>query len=356
MGCAKANDTGDNSPPDLKQYIDIGINETFQHPGYCEYCTQSNVNCGNNNEFVGAGNSGSKCKCRALCTDGCCRKLCKRVAYSGDPTECCQRGGPSYYLDNNNIVRTCDPIYRKANWKNNKCDHALTDYCKKGDNLFGETCRAWVTTFQPVGLVSEKSSNGYVDSTILEVCNRKEYATKDECACIVSANEVRQKLPSANNLPVQCMYNKCANNPRAYKTTSMLAPCNIVNCEMNINDMEIVAGDPASFNVGFSQLCGKELAKAIEDEEPTTPENGGSSPPTNKPTTPTNPPTNKPTTPTNPPNPKNPSTPPDKPLNKGSSSVGDFFKNYWYWFLIIIIIIIIIIVVVVVMKKKKKKI
>jgi hypothetical protein len=304
MGCVGPNDTGDNSAPNLANYVDVKIGETFEHPGYCNYTTESSVNCGTNGEFQRAGNSDSGCTCRSLCTDGCRRKLCKRVSYSGNADECCRRGGPTYYMDGN-IVRTCDPEYRRGSWLNHKCDAALSTYCKSGGNLFNDTCRAWVTTFQPVGQIDKSIGNGSVDGVILDVCNRPEYANNEECGCVVGANEIRTKLPTANNLPVQCMYNKCANAPRAYRTTPMLAPCNITNCSMDITDQQIVANDPTNFTVGFTQLCGS----AVADETAKNPTGAGTDTDTTQ---------------------------------------QSFFQKYWIWIAVIVVIIIIIIILILV--------
>jgi len=247
MGCACATCRGENNnTPDMVKYVN---NDRFTHPGYCDYVSESNVNCGNNGEFVRDGNGVGKCKCRALCTDGCYRKQCKRVLYSGDLTKCCTEGGSDYYKDGN-VVRTCDPAYRVKNWGDRKCDDAMDVYCRQGNNLFGNACRNWVTTFNKL------PGSGTVDNVLLDVCNRAENKNKLECNCITAAKEVRELLPSAQNLPVQCMMNKCANNPHAYRTTSQMGPCNITNCQMDIRDAQIVARDPKTFTVKFTQICG----------------------------------------------------------------------------------------------------
>lgn len=266
-GCAGATDTGKNDAPDMTKYVNLKTGERFTHPNYCEYCTESKVNCGNNGEFTRDGNGSGKCKCRGLCNDGCCRKACKRTSYSGTAEECCKLGGPAYYKDSKGIVRTCDPVYRSGEWGKKTCDETMVKYCKEGTNLFGTTCRQWVTTFQPIGQYDRATVNGSVDDVILEVCNRPENKDKDECGCVVAANTVRLKLPSANDLPVQCMMNQCANNPRAFRTSTQLAPCNIVNCEMNINDMKIVAGDTDTFSPGFSQMCGNAAVEKEAEQE-----------------------------------------------------------------------------------------
>lgn len=300
--CVKANYTGDNFSPNMKQYVDLKIGQNFTHPGYCEYCTTSSVNCGNNGEFIPNGNSGGKCKCRALCTDGCCRKNCKRVTYSGSASECCQRGGPSYYVDNQGIVRTCDPTYRSNNWENKPCDQIMKNYCKQGDNLFGSACRQWVTTYQPTGNLSNAVGNGAVDDVILDVCNRPENASRSECGCIVAANVVRTKLPDASDVPVQCLVNSCANNPGAYRTTDQMQPCDVVNCQISLDDVKVITGDNSVFNMNFAQNCYK---KSV-------------------------------------PNGPNIPFPPDVPTST-KDKIAEMFKEYWYLVLIFIFILMIII-------------
>lgn len=316
-GCVDANFTGDNPAPDLTQQTGLTIGQSFEHPCYCNYQGQGGQNCGNNGEFQNGGDSATGCKCRSLCTNdpsGCRRKLCKRLSYSGTQANCCNKGGVDYYMDGS-TVRTCDPVYRKNNWSNLKCNTSLKDFCSQGNNLFTDTCRAWVTTFSTQG----KTGNGDVDTAILAVCNRPENATREECACVVAANEVKQKLPSATGLAVQCIYNKCVNNPSAFRTATMLGPCNVVNCEMNINDMNIVAHDPANFSVSLVQSCGQSAAA-----------NPPQTPPATTPTSPSNP-----TTPTSP-------TTPTTTTTSTTTTVTTFVQNYWIWIMIIIIIMVMI--------------
>lgn len=254
-GCVSAGYTGDNFSPDMTQYVNLHIGQNFTHPGYCDYCTESSVNCGNNGEFVSNGNSGEHCKCRALCTDGCCRKQCRRINYSGTIDRCCQLGGPSYYVDPSGIVRTCDPTYHANNWGKKPCDQVMKNYCRQGDNLFGSACRQWVTTYQPTGELSNAVGNGAVDNVILDVCNREENQNRTECGCVVAANIVRQKLPDANDIPVQCMVNSCANNPGAYRTSNQLQSCDVVNCQISLNDVNVITGNNSIFNMNFAQQC-----------------------------------------------------------------------------------------------------
>jgi len=275
MGC---NGNGDNYMPDLTQYVNLNIGETFDHAGYCgkadkDTGNEGPVNCGTNGEFGYGGNQDVSCKCEGACGNALCRrKKCKRNRFSGDPYQCCSRGGIDYYNDGQ--IRTCDFSYRRNNFASGKCDLSFETYCAEGENLFGTTCRNWITAVTD----GQKKGNGSVDTVLFTVCNRPENATKPECGCIVAANKLKQDFPTSNDIPVQCMYNDCANNPLAFRASTQIGDCNIVHCEMTIDDLEIIAGNPEEFDVDFVQQCSN------TQEEPSTPSpdnggGGGSAPP-----------------------------------------------------------------------------
>uniref|UniRef100_A0A6C0LTV8 Uncharacterized protein n=1 Tax=viral metagenome TaxID=1070528 RepID=A0A6C0LTV8_9ZZZZ len=259
--CASADDTGDNYAPNLAEKVNLKIGESFTHPGFCEYRVGDNdtlkkVNCGNNGEFVPNGYDDSQaCKCRALCNDGCRRRKCKRDNYSGTAEKCCTLGGNSYYAENN-TVKTCDPTYRINNWGNNTCDQYMEKFCKQGNNLFTTPCRQWITTFQPTENNKDARVNGRIDSVLLDVCSRSENASKSECACIVAANEQKEKYPNLNGIPVQCMLNKCINDPAAYRTSSQFTPCNVVNCSIIIDNLDLINNNSGLFDLHIIQNCG----------------------------------------------------------------------------------------------------
>lgn len=268
-GCAPAGDTGKNTAPDMTQYVNLKIGESFTHPTYCQWCTESEVNCGDNKEFVRDGNGTGTCKCQGLCNDGCCRKKCTRTNYSGTVDLCCQNGGADYYKDSKGVVRTCDPTYRATNWKNQTCDKSMNAYCKQGNNLFTTACRQWVTTYQPTGSLSTATGNGSVDDVLIDVCNRPENADRKECGCITAANLIRDEFPDSNNIPAQCLVNSCANTPEAYRTSDQLQPCNVVNCEISVNDLEVIQGDDSTFNLDFAQECSNTSPPATPGTTPT---------------------------------------------------------------------------------------
>ena len=256
-GCVSANYKGEhNNAPDLRRYVDLKIGQTFQHSGYCEYRQYGEkVNCGNNGEFEYGGNSNVGCKCRSACDNSLCRrKLCKRVKYSGTAAKCCQNAGSSYYMEGSR-VRTCDPKYRLANWEKGTCDIHLDKYCKQGDNLFTKNaCKLWVAKFRPTGNLERSLPNGLVDDVINTVCSRDENKNRDECACIVAANNLRKLSPSSNDIPVHCIYNSCANNTKALRVANQLTPCNVVNCEMTIGDIKLLS-EQSGINANFVQNC-----------------------------------------------------------------------------------------------------
>lgn len=326
--CVAIDYTGDNTPPDMAPYAmsHPNIGDRFTHPGFCEYCDGpglSVVNCGTNDEFVPDGNGAGNCTCRFNCYPACCRKACKRNKYTGTTDKCCQAGGPAYYMDGK-IVRTCDPAVRADKWSNKTCDQSMSTYCKQGDNLFTPACRQWVTTFYPAEGTKGVVANGAIDDVILAVCNRPENAGRNECACIVAANEVRLKLPNSNNIPVQCMMNKCANNPAAYRTSSQMTPCNITNCQIDTSDLKIIAGDPNTFNVGFSQNCGT-----------------GSAPST---TTNTGTPSTTSTTGT-----------PSTTSTQSTSAAMTFFKKNWIYLTIGLVVLVILIILIIYFTSGSKK-
>ena len=148
--CAAANDTGDNSNPQSKtpeKYYTVPLDGTFEHPGYCDYIGQSGVNCGGGTEWAYAGD-GSACKCRALCNDGCRKKLCKRIGFNGDPVQCCvqQLGGLGE-------GKTCNPIFING-YKTPDCNTYMDAYCGEGtdgSNFFTPQCQSWFASQRIVG-------------------------------------------------------------------------------------------------------------------------------------------------------------------------------------------------------------
>lgn len=254
-GCAGAFDTGDNSAPDMRKYVDVKIDETFEHPGHCEYCQQGGTNCGSNGEFIYGGNSGTPCKCRALCHDGCCKKLCKRISYSGDISRCCTSGGPDFYIDGTG-VRTCPPNTRAKNFgTSTTCNIPMKIFCSQSNNLFKPACLQWAKA------VARSSAPNDADEVIKTVCMRAENYDKPECACVKAAYELQQKGIDGKQVPAHCIENSCVNEVNALRTSSQLIPCNVVNCQMKIEDIKFILQNKGQFDVKFVQECGNELRK-----------------------------------------------------------------------------------------------
>lgn len=176
------------------------------------------------------------------------------VAYN-----CCSRGGPDSYVKNNGDRVNCPDEYRFKNWKNKTCDQELSSFCGEKTNLFGKTCREWISTFQPIN--GEGVANGSIDAAILSVCRKEENSHRPECACIVGADELRKQLPSASAIPVQCMLNDCSNNPIAFKTSSQLAPCAGTYCSISLKDIEVILGDKSKYTQKIIQSCGNKINK-----------------------------------------------------------------------------------------------
>ncbi len=238
-GCAKALETGVNDAKPTEQYKDLLIGSEYIHPTYCEYAGSGAANCGNTGEFISSGASDQGCKCHALCHDGCRRFKCKRVAFKGDPLECCS--SQKAWLGEG---KTCDPKYR--NYNGSDCDEYMLKYCNENNNFFNNpNCKTWALKRGTVA-----------DKIILDVCRRKENAEKKECACVIAVDEFHSKFKSSTKVPAHCIDNRCTNNSDALKTTDMQTLCNLVNCEMNIEDLKIAQGATGGkYNVNFLQKC-----------------------------------------------------------------------------------------------------
>ncbi len=249
--------TGDNRDPDPTGtlYADVPVDDTFEHPAYCDYITEGRANCGSD-EFVPAGNSETGCACRGLCNDGCRKKLCKRVAYKGDPVKCCITSKKTLGKG-----KTCNPKYRS--YETNDCDAAMDKYCAMGSNLFNNpNCTSWFN-----------QRTEAATATLEKVCDESENIAKPQCGCILARKEMLQKFASGSKVAVECIDNRCTNS--GWKTYQMQQnPCNVVNCEMNITDLKLVANAPVGhYSASFVQECKNEKDKIETGKKivPTTP-------------------------------------------------------------------------------------
>lgn len=248
------NGTGDNSDPDPKGdlYLDVPIGGTFEHPGYCDYNIAGKANC-SSAEFVHAGNSGTKCICNGACEESLCsKKNCRRVSYIGDPTQCCIKSAKTL-----GHGQTCDPKYRS--YANNNCDVAMDQFCRTGDNLFtNPNCVSWF------------NQRGEAATATLEaVCTDPANLDKPQCGCISARKDILSKFPSGSKVAVECIDNRCTNG--GWKTFQMKQnPCNIVNCEMNISDLKLIANAPVgNYSPAFVQQCKNEKDAIESGAKPT---------------------------------------------------------------------------------------
>jgi hypothetical protein len=294
-GCVGPGNTGTNEDPDPNstKYADLLIGETFEHPGYCEWCTESSVNC-SSAEFARAGNGQGKCKCRSFCNDACCRKVCRRVSYNGDAFKCCTSG--------NKVLgkgQTCNPIYRTYGTTvapKTDCNEHMVKFCSIGNNLLkNDKCREWYNVHKDAA-----------DGVVLNVCNNPLYINDPACICIKAANEMVAKFGIKNKLAVECIDNRCVNSPTAFRTKNMRDNrCDIVNCDMSLEDVKLIlSGNNSTLNAKFIQNCqGKNIV------------NNATPPPVN------------PTKPNTPPDPSNPANQPAKAWDYSKFPSDDDFSK-----------------------------
>lgn len=249
MSCASPSDTGTNESPDMKKYVDVFIDSTFEHPGYCDWKGTNNVNCGDNGEFIKSGEGISRCKCRSYCHDECYRKTCVRKDYSGTIEKCCQLGGPDYYEEGNK-VRTCNPLYRHNAWENRKsCDDTLRNFCSRDYNAFDKpACQRWFIL---------NRQNDKVDTVMKEVCRRPEHRNRRECACILATDRIEREIqklpPHQRTIPPYCMAPECVTNLEAWKTSEQHKKCENIYCGVNLLNFTQIGANP---NVIINQECG----------------------------------------------------------------------------------------------------
>jgi hypothetical protein len=199
------------------------------------------VNCGTQ-EWIDGGFSQYECDCGTLCYLGCKKKLCKRIAYNGDATQCCikQTLGLGEGL-------TCDPKYRNG-YKTDDCNVYMTNYCKIGNNLFTPQCLRWFNQHRLTGT-----------PILQEVCTKTENINRVECACITESNKINNLLKTAGsnaNIPVECVDTYCL-NPKALKTYDMFNnKCVNISCN-NSDQQEVktVLSLPNEFTKAFTQTC-----------------------------------------------------------------------------------------------------
>lgn len=159
-----------------------------------------------------------------------CRRHCRRTGYLGDQNSCCTTGISS------DPTKRCRPEYMDLT--NPDCNAVMATYCSQGANLFGDRCRAWVTHHA-----------AEADPILKRVCLDPANAGRPECGCIIAADQVsRAKLTVP--IPVQCGDNRCS-VPNVFKTTSLTAPCTVVNC--SLQDVQVLSQQFRDLKI--NQVC-----------------------------------------------------------------------------------------------------
>lgn len=107
----------------------------------------------------------------------------KRVAYKGDPLECCKANTSAAGASKTADGKTCDPDkYRNAS--SYECNALLDTYCKENDNMNTQECKNLV-----------KSNSTLYNQLMSDYCNRsKDNAQKDVCSNWCSTNSSKCTL------------------------------------------------------------------------------------------------------------------------------------------------------------------
>lgn len=187
---------------------------------------------------------------------------------------CCLLGGPDHLCDpskkpqNITYENWCDNVANQTpcpentlaeNWTENEaCNPSMIYYCQLGTNLFDENvCNQWVVDFQPSGIPPYTKTSGDVDVVLKNVCNRPENKDRTECACILATQNIAKQFPTTQTIPAQCLLNVCnGNNPGVFKLHNQFEPCNYVYCNLDLDNVNIVANNPKVFNSQIIQNCG----------------------------------------------------------------------------------------------------
>lgn len=228
--------------------------------GY-DRCTSRGFNFPNNGEFEWLlGGSCSMCSdpstgygcsgCTSAGSIGGKKPAVKRIAYNGDPVQCCLTGNA---IVNGN---TCDPKYRGGSGSSD-CSSVVSNVCASDPST--STCRTWGTTNKDLynGYVKSYCSNinnlktqfckdkvieiGGVDSTYQQLCNDPQYKDTQFCSCGVSyptdyADIINSNPQIKNVLDNPKCYNKTCvqygyqtSNQRAFTCPNLNICSNVIN-------------------------------------------------------------------------------------------------------------------------------
>ncbi len=276
----------------LDELINTGIGEKYESPFGCgpdidgiqagsgyQQLANKGFEWPQNGEFIWGG-LGSRCSmCSNVPSYGCgCvvnpsiggrRGTIERVAYKGNPSNCCISQNA---LDGD---YTCDPKYK--NLDSGICDASLTDYCSKDDNIISkQICKNWSSKkpneSRNIMLDFCKKDNnmnrteckdfcfnnpGLCDQAVGEYCSRNPTDT-EFCGCFNIPDNLKTLTKSGIALKPHCNISQCI-KPQAYKTKAMIddKACPVLNiCEQNLN---ITSADKSELK-GINFSCVQETS------------------------------------------------------------------------------------------------
>lgn len=233
--CSSIDDYSYPKPIKLEDLVNTPLGGTYESPYGCAPSIigtqagsgyQQLINKGfswpKNNEFTWEG-LGSSC---SLCSDvgsyGCQCKggisgqkgVIKRIAYKGDPTNCCTNQNS---IDGNS---TCDPKY---NYNSSICDSSMINFCSQGNNLTNnQNCINW----------SQKNPDAS-KKIIVDYCGINNNLSSDYCKSFAYQNVGVMD----NSVSKYCQNNTgdtnfcgCYNIPPSLSNIGLKPQCNVKSC------------------------------------------------------------------------------------------------------------------------------
>ncbi|AYV77352.1 MAG: myristylated protein [Barrevirus sp.] len=159
-------------------------------------------------------NNGYGCdNCGGAQAIGGSRGTVKRIAFTGDPTNCCLSNGQKI-IDN----KTCDPMYRS--YITTACDDTMFNYCNNG-NWQTNQCRSWTQA-----LISAGRTNANI--ALSNYCSLSNNFSKDECQEWCSATRNQPNMKSACDT---ASISYCKNNPTDPQCTCSNPPTTITQLQ-----------------------------------------------------------------------------------------------------------------------------
>lgn len=107
------------------------------------------------------------------------------------------------------------------------------------------------------------------DDFIKQFCLKPENWSKPDCGCLLPSDKyINPEILG----PPECVDNRCASNPQAYKTANQRSnKCEIVNCSINENQFALL--DKAKLgNINLQNQCGSKDPMVVDNKipQPTT--------------------------------------------------------------------------------------